>query len=348
MNAHLAYVSQRAYVFSGYTWKVEYFPWHVPVFSWSTGLRWPRTPLSALIAGPVVGDPWDPHDPMPRSISESWFDVVCPKHERRIIRTQDVKPAVADAPGDVLFAHWARILREAPERCIEIVPASRKVDNLPQVFDLWLWGHTRILSLWESFSTSPTSRLLRTSPLVQSALERNEHLFAVSHEGDPYAHMMAMHVRRGDFIDACLDIARWNSTFYSWNQLAFLPDKFIPPTGGSRGENTPENIQMYLERCLPSFNAILDKIRVSKMEYELAVPKSVGGVTLNVMYVLTNEENTWLDQLKSELRKDGWTTIVTSRDLELDKEQLGVSMAVDMDIARQAAVFIGNGVSLGS
>jgi len=62
------------------------------------------------------------------------------------------------------------------------------------------------------------------------------------------------------------------------------------------------------------------------------------------MYILTNDRGEFMDQLKQTLRRDGWPTIVTGADLTLDQEQIGVSMAVDMDIARQAAVFIGNGV----
>jgi hypothetical protein len=38
--------------------------------------------------------------------------------------------------------------------------------------------------------------------------------------------------------------------------------------------------------------------------------------------------------------------VVTTEDLGLDQQQIAVSMAVDMEIARRAAVFIGNGVSL--
>lgn len=66
--------------------------------------------------------------------------------------------------------------------------------------------------------------------------------------------------------------------------------------------------------------------------------------TLDVLYLLTNDESEWLEQLKDTLKKDGWNTIRTSRDITLDQEQTDVNMAVDMDIARRAAVFIGNGV----
>jgi hypothetical protein len=47
------------------------------------------------------------------------------------------------------------------------------------------------------------------------------------------------------------------------------------------------------------------------------------------------------------LQKDGWT-VAASQHLVLDAEQKDVGMAVDMEIARRAAVFVGNGVSLSS
>ncbi|KAF8645215.1 hypothetical protein AX16_008042 [Volvariella volvacea WC 439] len=346
MCAHLAYASDRAYVFQDYVWKREYYPWPT-----SRLLPKPRTPLNALIAGPTAGGPWEPGDNTPRSISEAWFDVVCPPSKRRIINTRDVKPAVKDAAGDQVFAYWQKLLKDAPENCIEIVPQPRKEDNHPQVFDLWLWGSERILPLWESFSKSPTSRLLSTSPLVASAVTKNEILFLPRSSGSthampysPYARMLAIHIRRGDFKEACLSLATWNSTFYSWNLLPFLPDKFTPPAGGSWGYNTPENVELYMQHCLPTGEGIVRKIAESRRDYE-AFSKENGVKQLDTLYLLTNEEGEWLDKLKRTLQADGWNTIVTSKDLELDPEQLDVSMAVDMEIARKAAVFIGNGVS---
>ncbi|KAF8892994.1 hypothetical protein BD779DRAFT_1609985 [Infundibulicybe gibba] len=317
MNTHLAYMSKRAYVFQDYYWKPDYYTWKESQFrSWP-----PRTPLNAIISGPTSGAPWDEGDPAPRSISEDWFEIVCPVEERRVINTRDVKPAVQWSPGDEIFAHWQKLLTDAPERCIEIEPAPREEDGYGQTFDLWLWGTSRILPLWDSFSKSPTSRLLATSPLVNSAVDRNEYLFLPKGprpphpvSRDPYARMLAMHVRRGDYKEACVGLATWNSTFYSWNLLPELPDHFDPPEGGSWGYNTPENTEKYMEHCLPTFDAIVQK-------------------------------SAWLDELKAALIQDGWYTIATSRDLVLDQEQTDVNMAIDMDIARRAAVFIGNGWS---
>jgi hypothetical protein len=97
-----------------------------------------------------------------------------------------------------------------------------------------------------------------------------------------------------------------------------------------------------MEHCSPGLDAILKKVRDARSDYVRAAQGTLR--TLDVLYLLTNEQDEWLDELKETLRKDNWATIVTSHDLELDAEQIDVGMAVDMDIARRAAVFIGNGV----
>ena len=54
---------------------------------------------------------------------------------------------VNQVPAIEVLNHWQTLLRDAPQRCIEIVPASRK-----ETFDLVLWGGPRVLTLWDSFS----------------------------------------------------------------------------------------------------------------------------------------------------------------------------------------------------
>lgn len=348
MNAHLSYVAGRTYVFQDFVWKAEYYPWPESKMYENP----PRTPLNALISGPAAGGAWDPEDPAPRAVSENWFEVVCPWAERTKINTRDVKPAVWHAPGDEVLAHWAKALRDSPASCLEIVGASWEEDMFSQVFDLWIFGSTRILSLWDEFSKSPVSRLLGTSPIVKSAVDANEYLFlprgprpAYPITQDPFERMMAMHVRRGDFGEACYRLAYHNATFYSWNLLPILPDTFnVPP---ELVWNTTAYTQTYLDRCLADAPAIAKKARDSRDAYvEAGNSTEKYKRTLDVMYLLTNAKGEWLDMLKGLLRKDGWHTIVTSADLELDVEQTDVNMAVDMDIARKAAVFIGNGVSV--
>lgn len=350
MNAFLAYESNRTYVFQDYVWKPEYYYWRPDQF-----LTYPpRTPLNAIISGPVAGGLWEAGDNTPRAISEKWFDVVCPVSQRRVINTRDIKtPQMREWMGNDIFQLWRNLLSEAPEHCIEIWPSEDNEDDYPQTFDLWLWGSHRVLPLWDSFSKSPISRLLKSSPIVQSAVDRNEYIFhpqgpRPSHPAspNPFDRLLAMHIRRGDYKNACTDLATWNSTYYSWNLLTFLPDRFDPPPGGSFAYNTPENTAKYMEHCLPTFEAIVQKVRDSRGDFVKAGVAKGEQRVLDVIYLLTNEESDWLDRLKEALRKDGWYTIRTSRDLVLDQEQTDVNMAVDMDIARRAAVFIGNGVCL--
>jgi len=145
MNTWLAYKSNRACGFQDYIWKRGYYPW-----PWWKERLWPwvpHTPLNALISGPSAGGPWDHGDQAPRSVSERWFDIVCPKQERRIINSEEVKPAIQWETGDVIFNHWQKLLYDAPERCIEIQLAAEKIDEFPQIFDLFLWGSHRIVLL---------------------------------------------------------------------------------------------------------------------------------------------------------------------------------------------------------
>lgn len=340
MNAHLAYMSKRAYVFSEYVWAPVHYLW--PASQQPEG--GPRTPLNALISGPMAGGLWDEGDDAPRSVSEHFFDIVCPQEERRLIYTPDIKPAVVDLPGDAVFAHWQKLLLEAPERCIEVIPPTPDIDHLPQTFDLYIWGNKRILSLWDLFSKSPISRLLAPSPIVSAAIDRNEYLFLPRgprppHPAprSPYARMLAIHLRRGDYLVHCHNLASWNSTYYGWAQLPSLPDMFTPLP-----DDDPERIDKMLTHCLPTSAQIVKRIHDVREEYLKAGPRRL----LDVLYLLTNDQETWLDGLKAELKTAGWHTIVTTRDLQLDAEQTDVSMAIDMELARMAAVFIGNGVSV--
>ncbi|KAJ6518257.1 hypothetical protein C8R47DRAFT_960042 [Mycena vitilis] len=339
MNAHLAYVSGRAYVFQEYRWAGQHYQWQRE--KWITDP--PRTPLNAIVSGPVAGGPFEADDPAPRAISEDWFDIVCPREERRIINTREVKPFVADAPGIEVLARWQTVLQDAPERCIEIEPAGE--DPFSQTFDLGLWGSTRILSLWDSFSQSPITRLLDASPIVRAAVDSNTHLFVrpgprPSHPApkNPFQHMLAVHLRRGDYESHCRMLASFNAIFYSWNLFPHLPDRFVPEP------DAPGKEERFLARCWPDVEGVVKKAAEARRDY-LAHHLTPNDVDLDVIYILTNEKSRWIDELKSALQLDEWKIVATSQELVLNAEQTDVSMAVDMEIARRAAVFLGNGRS---
>lgn len=359
LNTWLAHESNRAYVFHDFIWAKTHYPWRTTVDEPD-----PRTPLNALMSGPSAGGPWDQEDAAPRAVSEAWFDVVCPKQERKIINTRDVKPALQSADGKVIFETWRRLLDESPERCIEVVAAGPEEDAWPETFDIHFWSGHRSVSLWNKFKVAPVSRLLATSPTVESAIDTNAYLFRAPRSPDPsqdtFQNVLSIHVRRGDFKEACIEHAQQNSTFYNWNLLPFLPDAFEPPSAPTRaglapGQNTADNEAIFLARCLPSADSITQTVRKAKNDYlRSAYTDSHGGYSprrprnpsLDVLYVMSNDRTPWLDNLKQTLKNDGWKHIVTSRDLDLTSEQQDVSVAVDMDIGRRSAVFIGNGVSI--
>ncbi|KAJ7505077.1 hypothetical protein B0H11DRAFT_2221263 [Mycena galericulata] len=318
MNAHLAYASERAYVFQDFYWPPEHYRW--PKAQWVDGT--PRTPLNAIVSGPVAGGAFATEDPAPRAVSEAWFDVACPRAERRYIRAVDIKSAVAEAPGAEVFAHWRALLHDAPERCIEIFVS--KGDPSPQTFDLRLWNTPRLLSLWDTFSQSPISRLLSASPIVHAAVEGNAGLLLPGGPPagnlaprDTFRGMLAMHLRRGDYEGHCRWMAFRNTAFYGWNLFPHLHDRFEFGTG------VPA--KRFIARCWPDVATVVKKAAEARRDYldhVAALDEGTrGNATLDVMYLLTNDKSKWID------------------------EQTDVSMAVDMEIGRRAEVFVGNGWS---
>ncbi|KAF6744715.1 hypothetical protein DFP72DRAFT_927787 [Ephemerocybe angulata] len=348
MLTHLAYKSRRAYVFQDYVWKQDYYPWPESK-AWDLPSR---TPLPALISGPTVGGPWESGDSAPRSIHEKHWDVVCPKSKVKVIWTHEVKRAHKlhwEKTGKEIFAVWNKILLEETEKCIEVIAPQRDVEDFGQVFDLWLWGTDRILDIWEEFRDSPTSQLLKTSPVVQRAIDRNEHLFKSpeTEHHDPFSRVLAVHVRRGDYVGACSNLANYNSTFYSWNLHPWLPDRFGPLPGGEPGKNTPENIKEYFVHCLPDEEQIIKRISAARDDWEKEVfGDRLEGHFITTLYILTNAKSQWLDDFIVRLEKEHKWRIITTNDLTFgDSQEKDVGMAVDMELARKSAIFMGNGWS---
>jgi len=67
---------------------------------------------------------------------------------------------------------------------------------------------------------------------------------------------------------------------------------------------------------------------------------------LKNVYIMTNGQVPWLQELKAALLKaHRWNQVASSRDLKLNWEQKYVAQTVDMMIGERAQVFIGNGWS---
>lgn len=373
MLSYLAYESKRAYVFQDYQWQLEHYPWKNVVPPGAP----PRTPLPALIGGPTVGAPWPEHIKAPRSIHVSHWEVVCPPEKRRVIFTHHIKKQFDlhwTPNATFIFDTWNKILLEETALCVEVKAPPAEVEDFGQVFDLWLWGGPRILDIWERYRDSVVSQAWTTSPLIQRAVDRNTHLFhnpaseltAAGEREDPFNRMVAVHVRRGDYEPACIHFSNWNSTFYGWNQLPWLPDRFEHPAGGTPGNNTEENRKIFLEHCWPDMDQIIRKAEAARDDWEkevygepthsmfdlgLGADDSCAGDNrgrdhyINTLYVLTNAKSPWINEFKKKVAQAGGWKLVTSKDIVfVNAQEKDVGMAIDMDFARQAAIFIGNGV----
>ncbi|KAJ7892382.1 hypothetical protein B0H13DRAFT_2340173 [Mycena leptocephala] len=321
MNAYLAYMSERAYVFQEYAWAPQHFRW--PKAKANLGGQEGQTPLNAIVSGLVAGGPFESDDPAPHAVFQDWFDVVCPKDQHRYITINS-------------NAHGAK----PAARCLEIVAPSAEEDPSPQIFDHHLWKSPRILTLWGT--QSPISRPLDASPIVGSAVARNSYLF-LPHRPRPvhpaprdaFQRMLAVHLRWGDDYEAhCRGMNCRNEGFHGWNLFPQLPDRVVPEP------DMPGKDERFLARCCPDQAGVVRKVAEVRREYLVHATQS--NPTLDVVYILSNERGVWIDGLKKMLQKDGWT-VAASQDLVPDAEQ-DVGMAVDME-ARRTAVFIGNGWS---
>ena len=116
------------------------------------------------------------------------------------------------------------------------------------------------------------------------------------------------------------------------NQFHGLPDRFDPSLYSTSRD---ARLNYYTQHCFPEIGQIANRLHAVREDCP----------HLRRVFILTNGWGWWLNSLKDALWKDGWNDLISSLDLTLDEEQKHVAMGVDMAIAQQAEVFVGNGVS---
>lgn len=229
--------------------------------------------------------------------------------------------------------------------------------------------------MWPRLSNSPILQDFSWSPLILESFARNAHLFGATSKSfrflpsyvrpssspptpkelhnvepilpptkiDPIPGLLVLHIRRGDFADHCAHLANWSSDWNGFNKFATLPDKFHVPHDGEGGHATEVSMQYYFQRCFPTIEQITERVRQVLADQK----KTYGGTNeLKRVYIMTNGDKAWLNDLKKALmgiRK--WDSVTSSRDLRLGWEAKPVAQAVDMLVGQRAQVFIGNGVS---
>ncbi|KAH7103435.1 hypothetical protein BKA62DRAFT_768849 [Auriculariales sp. MPI-PUGE-AT-0066] len=324
--SHLAMRSNRAFVFSA-------------------GANYP---LNAWISGPTAGGPWPAGTDAPRAVNVAFWDQVCPSARRRILIPDEVNAELGidftSTKGDVFMDKWAQYLLDLPDNCIELK------DGTHQLFDTFFFGRKKLLDLWPQMAVSPVMTHFRFSGPVQDAVAHNLHLISPSSPAIPWSteapsgryaprpsnagiqRFVAVHIHRGDFKDHCSKLLDMKAGFASWNLLRDLHDKFTP---GAAEE-------LYLRSCWPEVGQIVDRLHKIRAQHD---HREGAGHELENVFIMTDGQRAWVNELMLALHEDGWRTVTSSLDLVLDPVEQSVNTAVDMEIARRAEVFVGNGFS---
>lgn len=151
----------------------------------------------------------------------------------------------------------------------------------------------------------------------------------------PIPGLLALHIPRGIHQDYCQSLVADGQGFTGFNALPFLPDAFN--TSALTSMHDSDRKLLYHRRCLPIIQEIVRRVD--------NIRRSPTGWGLRSVYIATNGQTPWLLELKTALRRmGGWTSVSSTRDLVLNREQRYVKQAVDMLVAQRAQVFVGNGV----
>ncbi|KAK7044288.1 SH3 and PX-domain-containing 3 [Favolaschia claudopus] len=372
LNTHLAYLSQRAYVFS------DHIPGdHAPFpDKLSTGARHQlHIPLNAFIAGPTAGGPLstDGSDRLARrAVSEEWWDIVCPPSQRVVVSFHQTMWELgldewSEAHDTMVL--WARKLGDIKAPCISVEGGSP-----------WNMNYPNLISLWPSYSTSPALTAFAWSPLITAALFRNFRILSPNplppsvfpvttkpyrfQSFSPYRPstppiygLLGLHIRRGDFEHHCSGLADIGLEYNAWNQLGspgittrptrynstlspgftwpILPDHLDVPGGQSRKS-------AIFTHCWPTTESM--RSRIKSIRDEAASGKSFPPQILSRIYLATDGSAEWVESMTELLRADGWE-VSSSLDMDLSFEEYAVSQAVDMAVLTAAESFIGAGFS---
>lgn len=154
LNTYIAHEANRAYVFTPFTWNLEKNEFveieadsHLATFNSGYRVRPARVPLTAYLDCPTTGAPWPPGDPNPRSVSDEWWNNVCPESEQLHINTTVVNEALginmATDEAKTIITKWSQYLKNLQHGCVNL-----------------LWGTGRIID-YESVATSLDTLLMR-------------------------------------------------------------------------------------------------------------------------------------------------------------------------------------------
>ncbi|TFK74056.1 hypothetical protein BDN72DRAFT_834066 [Pluteus cervinus] len=275
-------------------------------------------PLSAFLGGVTRN-----------SISSAVFDEICPESEVKHVKLWDTY--------ETLWTKTINALR-GPERCIVVDDwimywgflASDALHDIWPGFKDYLREHFQ----WSRFITEIADR-------AQSQLHLRSH--TSQSEGEPYT---ALHLRRGDFEEHCHVLAKEHTGFTTWATLPELRSRVAHPPLDT------ENATSVVEHCYPSLRRILSVID----EHAKAHPHiralhmlHDGAWDHPTVYIQVQKLAVALMDASRALAA-GWTNgpmkiITHSGMLPVRLGEADWAVTVDVEIARRADFFVGNGFS---
>ncbi|KAH9931877.1 uncharacterized protein B0H18DRAFT_871848 [Fomitopsis serialis] len=357
LHAYTAYRSNRTFVWYDNGWNTD-----GTKYTFYDGKRIPSRIhyQPSYKVWPLVGAQprSNPSATRPFGISEDYFNVICPSHSRRKVAADQIFALIGHEPTAAsVVDKMIDVVGAMPDKCVEVPKPSRNL------FDVFIFGDgRRLLDVWPAYSKSPILQEFFWSSLVELAFDTNRETFSptspsattlgstplypYSSDVSPSAQrytplpgLLALHVRRGDFAEHCIHLAKWRSTYVGFNSFPELPDRFeyLPNT------SEQERIQLYRPHC---YVEVLDIVR--RVQEIREAERAAGRDELRDVFLMTNAPQEWIAEVKvalNAMRGPAWRSISSSRDLIVNREQQYVKQAVDMLIGQRAQVFLGNGFS---
>jgi hypothetical protein len=94
---------------------------------------------------------------------------------------------------------------------------------------------------------------------------------------------------------------------------------------------------LYRAKCMPDHTAIIARARRMRKNHPL----------LRSIYILTDGPDEWVEETRRWLVSDAWEKVwVGKADIYPNWADREIGIAADMEVARRAGVFVGNGVRL--
>lgn len=120
----------------------------------------------------------------------------------------------------------------------------------------------------------------------------------------------------------------------AFNKLPKLPgNENVPPPAEM---TEASRMGFYEAKCLPDVTRIIERARRLRKNHPF----------LRSVYILTDGPDSFTEDVRHWLASDAWDKVFVGKtDVYPSFEDREVGVAVDMEVARRAGVFVGNGVS---